>query len=72
MNVWLPVEFFLMNVKNSHSSVADYTFSLLVESRPKFDHSSRLFELDSCGGFGKVCLVYKDTKPGTCLCVYGT
>ncbi|XP_017278426.1 tubulin polyglutamylase complex subunit 2 isoform X2 [Kryptolebias marmoratus] len=31
---------------------------------PHFDARSRLFELDSCGGNGKVCLVYKNCTPG--------
>ena len=37
---------------------------LYSDTSPRFDYSSRLFELDSCGGFGKVCLAYKDTKSG--------
>ncbi|XP_077458180.1 tubulin polyglutamylase complex subunit 2 [Stigmatopora argus] len=31
---------------------------------PHFDSRSRIFELDSCGGNGKVCLVYKNTITG--------
>ncbi|XP_034022985.1 tubulin polyglutamylase complex subunit 2 isoform X2 [Thalassophryne amazonica] len=31
---------------------------------PHFDSQSRIFELDSCGGNGKVCLVYKKCNPG--------
>ncbi|XP_077202703.1 tubulin polyglutamylase complex subunit 2 isoform X2 [Paroedura picta] len=31
--------------------------------KPHFDSRSLIFELDSCGGNGKVCLVYKNTKP---------
>ncbi|XP_071372673.1 tubulin polyglutamylase complex subunit 2 isoform X2 [Centroberyx affinis] len=31
---------------------------------PHFDSRSRVFELDSCGGNGKVCLVYKNCSPG--------
>ncbi|XP_068171760.1 tubulin polyglutamylase complex subunit 2 [Antennarius striatus] len=31
---------------------------------PHFDSRSRIFELDSCGGNGKVCLVYKNCNPG--------
>ena len=31
---------------------------------PHFDDSSRNFELDSCNGYGKVCLVYKRTRNG--------
>lgn len=32
--------------------------------KPHFDCRSAIFELDSCGGNGKVCLVYKNGKPG--------
>ncbi|XP_051932708.1 tubulin polyglutamylase complex subunit 2 isoform X2 [Hippocampus zosterae] len=31
---------------------------------PHFDSRSRIFELDSCGGNGKVCLAYKNSTPG--------
>lgn len=31
---------------------------------PHFDSRSRIFELDSCGGNGKVCLAYKNCTPG--------
>uniref|UniRef100_H2Y5U7 Knr4/Smi1-like domain-containing protein n=1 Tax=Ciona savignyi TaxID=51511 RepID=H2Y5U7_CIOSA len=31
---------------------------------PHFDGRSRIFELDSCGGSGKVCLVYPTAVPG--------
>ncbi|XP_029907012.1 tubulin polyglutamylase complex subunit 2 [Myripristis murdjan] len=31
---------------------------------PHFDSRSRIFEVDSCGGSGKVCLVYKNCSPG--------
>ncbi|KAM3878269.1 tubulin polyglutamylase complex subunit 2 [Diretmus argenteus] len=31
---------------------------------PHFDSRSRIFELDSCGGNGKVCLIYKNCSPG--------
>uniref|UniRef100_A0A8C7X2B4 Tubulin polyglutamylase complex subunit 2 n=1 Tax=Oryzias sinensis TaxID=183150 RepID=A0A8C7X2B4_9TELE len=31
---------------------------------PHFDARSRIFELDSCGGNGKVCLVYKNCTQG--------
>ncbi|KAJ0068859.1 hypothetical protein NL108_012128 [Boleophthalmus pectinirostris] len=30
---------------------------------PHFDSRSRIFELDSCGGNGKVCLVYRNCTP---------
>ncbi|XP_052012018.1 tubulin polyglutamylase complex subunit 2 isoform X2 [Apodemus sylvaticus] len=32
--------------------------------KPHFDCRSAIFELDSCNGNGKVCLVYKNGKPG--------
>ncbi|PNI60692.1 TPGS2 isoform 17 [Pan troglodytes] len=32
--------------------------------KPHFDSRSVIFELDSCNGSGKVCLVYKSGKPG--------
>ncbi|XP_033033827.1 tubulin polyglutamylase complex subunit 2 isoform X2 [Trachypithecus francoisi] len=32
--------------------------------KPHFDSRSVIFELDSCNGNGKVCLVYKSGKPG--------
>ncbi|XP_041526090.1 tubulin polyglutamylase complex subunit 2-like [Microtus oregoni] len=32
--------------------------------KPHFDSRSVIFELDSCNGNGKVCLVYKHGKPG--------
>ncbi|XP_074551284.1 tubulin polyglutamylase complex subunit 2 [Halichoeres trimaculatus] len=35
-----------------------------VPAAPHFDSRSRIFELDSCGGNGKVCLVYKNCTPG--------
>uniref|UniRef100_A0A1A8IWZ0 Tubulin polyglutamylase complex subunit 2 n=1 Tax=Nothobranchius kuhntae TaxID=321403 RepID=A0A1A8IWZ0_NOTKU len=35
-----------------------------VPVAPHFDARSRIFELDSCGGNGKVCLVYKNCTPG--------
>ncbi|XP_048358540.1 tubulin polyglutamylase complex subunit 2 isoform X1 [Sphaerodactylus townsendi] len=31
--------------------------------KPHLDSRSLIFELDPCGGNGKVCLVYKNTKP---------
>lgn len=35
-----------------------------MPAAPHFDARSRIFELDSCGGNGKVCLVYKNCTPG--------
>ncbi|CAI5787979.1 Uncharacterized protein PODLI_1B003743 [Podarcis lilfordi] len=32
--------------------------------KPHLDSRSLVFELDPCRGNGKVCLVYKNTKPG--------
>lgn len=31
---------------------------------PTFGEENRIFELDDCKGFGKVCIVYHNTKPG--------
>uniref|UniRef100_A0A8D0HEP5 Knr4/Smi1-like domain-containing protein n=1 Tax=Sphenodon punctatus TaxID=8508 RepID=A0A8D0HEP5_SPHPU len=31
--------------------------------KPRFDSRSLIFELDPCNGNGKVCLVYRQTKP---------
>ena len=36
----------------------------LLELLPKLDERSRIFELDPCDGYGKVCLVYRNTKAG--------
>ncbi|KAL3866489.1 hypothetical protein ACJMK2_043783 [Sinanodonta woodiana] len=33
--------------------------------RPTFDSRCKLFELDPCDGYGKVCLVYRDNKGGS-------
>jgi len=35
-----------------------------ASAKPKFDHRSRIFELDPCDGYSKVCLVYSGTKLG--------
>ena len=35
--------------------------------KPHFDNRCKVFELDPCDGFGKVCLVYKDIKAGMWL-----
>ncbi|XP_073926081.1 tubulin polyglutamylase complex subunit 2 isoform X4 [Castor canadensis] len=46
------------------------TWSVKLDARedqpekPHFDSRSVIFELDSCNGNGKVCLVYKSGKPG--------
>ena len=32
--------------------------------KPRFDERNKCFELDSCLGFGKVCLVYKEIASG--------
>lgn len=38
---------------------------MVKAKQPRFDNRSRIFELDSCNSFGKICLVYLDTKPGS-------
>ena len=35
--------------------------------KPSFDERNKCFELDSCLGFGKVCLVYKEIASGRIL-----
>lgn len=45
-----------------HSSLFFNPF--LGHLKPHFDDRNRVYELDSCGGNGKVCLVYKDLKAG--------
>ncbi|KAL6111796.1 tpgs2 [Pungitius sinensis] len=42
----------------------DNTESGNAPAAPHFDSRSRIFEIDSCGGNGKVCLVYKSCTPG--------
>ena len=37
---------------------------------PHFDSRSRIFELDSCGGNGKVCLVYRNCSQGFIFFMY--
>ncbi|KAK7484590.1 hypothetical protein BaRGS_00024222 [Batillaria attramentaria] len=34
-------------------------------SKPKFTGGFRMFELDPCDGYGKVCLVYREQRQGT-------
>ncbi|ELU13486.1 hypothetical protein CAPTEDRAFT_228643 [Capitella teleta] len=34
------------------------------KGNPHWDHRSRIFELDPCDGYGKVCLVYRNTAQG--------
>ncbi|XP_038072948.1 tubulin polyglutamylase complex subunit 2-like [Patiria miniata] len=36
-----------------------------VPAKPHFDTRSRIFELDPCRGIAKVCLVYRNTRPGS-------
>lgn len=32
--------------------------------KPTFDNRCKVFELDPCDGYGRVCLVYKESKTG--------
>ncbi|XP_017568629.2 tubulin polyglutamylase complex subunit 2 [Pygocentrus nattereri] len=53
----------------SAPTLADLDFEDAFEGsegheEPHFDSRSRIFELDSCGGNGRVCLVYKNCTPG--------
>jgi len=48
--------------------VATVTHSLYLFvglEKPTFDMRCKIYELDPCDGFGKVCLVYKENKTGT-------
>jgi len=38
--------------------------------KPTFDARCKIYELDPCDGFGKVCLVYKESKTGEPAPVY--
>ena len=45
--------------------MASFTFPGNV--KPHFDERNRIYELDSCSGFGKVTLVYKTIKAGSLI-----
>lgn len=49
---------------NDSSDEDDATPKKNRNNGPRFDNRSRIFELDPCQGYGKVCLVYLDTSPG--------
>lgn len=34
--------------------------------KPTFDNRCKIYELDPCDGYGKVCLVYRESKAGMC------
>ncbi|XP_070542797.1 tubulin polyglutamylase complex subunit 2-like isoform X1 [Ptychodera flava] len=59
------------NASRNTASLGDVDYdtdedsSTELEDKPHFDTRSRAFELDPCEGYGKVCLVYKNTKPGS-------
>lgn len=36
--------------------------------KPTFDMRCKIYELDPCDGYGKVCLVYKENKTGWYTC----
>lgn len=38
-------------------------------AKPRFDSTCKLYELDPCDGYGKVCLVYKGCKIGMDICL---
>ncbi|XP_029436967.1 tubulin polyglutamylase complex subunit 2 isoform X2 [Rhinatrema bivittatum] len=50
-------------------SLADLDDDIEEQERekPHFDSRNLIFELDSCNGYGKVCLVYKVSKAGVLL-----
>uniref|UniRef100_A0A8C5LQ67 Tubulin polyglutamylase complex subunit 2 n=1 Tax=Leptobrachium leishanense TaxID=445787 RepID=A0A8C5LQ67_9ANUR len=45
-------------------SLADLDQDSDEEDQPHFDSRNSIFELDPCNGNGKVCLVYKTSRPG--------
>ena len=47
----------------SHSLISLTYFCLGLE-KPTFDNRCKVFELDPCDGYGRVCLVYKESKTG--------
>jgi len=51
-------------VNIEHSVVCLCDLFVDAPEKPKFDHRSRIFELDACDGNCKVCLVYRGTKLG--------
>lgn len=34
------------------------------QEKPTFDNRCKVFELDPCDGYGRVCLVYKESRTG--------
>lgn len=53
-------------ILNLYNFCINLNYDLFIKETliPHFDDSSRNFELDNCGGYGKVCLVYRNTKAG--------
>ncbi|XP_071498810.1 tubulin polyglutamylase complex subunit 2-like [Diadema antillarum] len=54
--------------RRTNPSLADLDYDsddeMAEDAPPRFDHQSRIFELDPCQGCGHVCLVYRNTKQG--------
>ncbi|KAL5005397.1 hypothetical protein ScPMuIL_018853, partial [Solemya velum] len=42
----------------------NHFFSSAGLEKPSFDNKCKIYELDPCDGYGKVCLIYRDNKPG--------
>jgi len=61
---------------SAHAQTKNKQFPLItddddVRKPPHFDGRSRVFEIDSCSGFGKVCLVYRKSTPGISTILFG-
>lgn len=66
-HIGVPVPFIYAKRKSSMSKTSVFLLQSGTAdppAPPHFDSRSRIFELDSCGGNGKVCLVYKNCTPG--------
>lgn len=60
--------------QQKYDTSVSYDFSLMLFTKqfadndkpklPHFDGRARIFELDPCNGYGKVCLVYRKATPG--------
>ena len=46
------------------NQIISFTLITAGHLKPHFDNRCKVFELDPCDGYGKVCLVYKDVKAG--------
>ena len=60
--MWMLMD---LEIFSLNQSMWDSFFFILDADVPHFDRRSRIFELDPCDGYGKLCMVYLNTKPGT-------